>query len=99
MVSFGGYYDTVNVVRYLMTAQDEYRGYRHVQSPEAFALHVFVKSLLFHVTRGDDRMILKGLLDEAALTRTGRHFGGRCISSRTADAQCTSCSATETPPV
>ena len=64
VVSFGGYYDTVNVVRYLTTAQDEFRGYRHVQSPEAFALHVFVKNLLLRVTCGDDRMILTDLLDQ-----------------------------------
>lgn len=63
VVSFGGYYDTVNVVRHLTTAQDEYRGHRHVQSPEAFALHVFVKNFLLRVTRGDDRMILTGPLD------------------------------------
>ncbi len=63
VVSFGGYYDTVNIVRYLTTGRDEYRGHRHVQPPEAYARYVFVKNLLVHVTGKQDRTLLSGLLD------------------------------------
>ena len=63
VVSFGGYYDTVNVVRYLTTGRDEYRGHRHVQPPEAYARYVFVKNVLAHMPEGKDRTLLSGLLD------------------------------------
>ena len=63
VVSFGGYYDAVNVVRYLTTGRDEYRGHRHVQPPEAYARYVFVKNLLHHLPEEEDRMLLSGLLD------------------------------------
>ena len=63
VVSFGGYYDTVNIVRYLTAGRDEYRGHRHVQPPEAYARYVFVKNLLVHVTGKQDRTRLSGLLD------------------------------------
>ena len=62
VVSFGGYYDTVNVVRYLTTGRDEYRSHRHVQPPEAFARYVFVKNLLHHLPEEEDRTLLSGLL-------------------------------------
>ena len=63
VVSFGGYYDTVNLVRYLTTGRDEYRGHRHVQPPEAYARYVFVKNVLAHMPEEDDRTLLSGLLD------------------------------------
>ena len=63
VVSFGGYYDTVNVVRYLTTGRDEYRGHRHVQPPEAYARYVFVKNVLTRMPEGNDRTLLTGLLD------------------------------------
>ena len=63
VVSFGGYYDTVNVVRYLTTGRDEYRGHRHVQPPEAYARYVFVKNVLAHMPEGKDRTLLSGLLN------------------------------------
>ena len=63
VVSFGGYYDTVNVVRYLTTGRDEYQGHRHVQSPEIYARYVFVKNLLLHMTAEEDRMVLSELPD------------------------------------
>ncbi len=63
VVSFGGYYDTVNVVRYLTTGRDEYQGYRHLQAPDIYARYVFVKNLLVHLTVEEDRRVLSGLLD------------------------------------
>ncbi|MDE0214075.1 MAG: hypothetical protein OXN22_08370 [Deltaproteobacteria bacterium] len=64
VVSFGGYYDTVNIIRYLTTGRDEYRGHRHVEPPEIYARYVFVKNLLVHVTVEEDRRVLSGLLDD-----------------------------------
>ena len=61
VVLFGGYYDTVNVVRYLTTGQDEYRGHRHLEPPEDYAREVFVKNVVLHVTEERDRLILSGL--------------------------------------
>ena len=63
VVSFGGYYDTVNVVRYLTTGRDEYRGHEHVQPPEVYACYVLVKNLLSYVTEEGDRMLLSGLVE------------------------------------
>jgi len=62
-VSFGGYYDTVNIIRYLTTGRDEYRGHRHVEPPEIYARYVFVKNLLAHLTAEEDRGVLSKLLD------------------------------------
>ena len=78
VVSFGGYYDTVNLVRYLTTGRDEYRGHRHVQPPEAYARYVFVKNVLAHMPEGKDRTLLSGLLDaieqEAKAGATGSEW-------------------------
>jgi len=63
VVSFGGYYDTANIIRYLTTGRDEYRGHRHVEPPEIYARYVFVKNLLEHLSAEKDRMVLSGLLD------------------------------------
>ena len=63
VVSFGGYYDTVNVVRYLTTGRDEYRGYQHAQPPEVYARYVFVKNLLVHLAEERDRTLLSSLVD------------------------------------
>ena len=67
VVSFGGYYDTVNIIRYLTTGRDEYRGHRHVEPPEIYARYVFVKNLLVHLTGEDDRGVLSELLDTMEL--------------------------------
>ena len=64
VVSFGGYYDTVNIIRYLTTGGDEYRGHWHVEPPENYARYVFVKNLLAHVAVEEDRKALSGLLDD-----------------------------------
>lgn len=64
VVAFGGYYDTVNIIRYLTTGRDEYRGHRHVQPPEIYARYVFVKNLLVRVTVEEDRNVLSRLLDD-----------------------------------
>ena len=63
VVSFGGYYDTVNIIRYLTTGGDEHRGHQHNQPPEIYARYVFVKNILAHLTVDEDRKVLSGLLD------------------------------------
>ena len=98
VVSFGGYYDAVNVVRYLTTGRDEYRGHRHVQPPEAYARYVFVKNLLHHLPEEEDRMLLSGLLDavereahRGAANSEGKDaWHSRRTSSRRVDALFTS---------
>ena len=84
VVSFGGYYDTVNLVRYLTTGRDEYRGHRHVQPPEAYARYVFVKNVLAHMPEGKDRTLLSGLLDaierEANAGATGSEWEAPAFS-------------------
>ena len=63
VVSFGGYYDTVNLVRYLTTGRDEYRGHRHDYPPEAYARYVFVRNLLAHMPEEEDRTLLYSLVE------------------------------------
>lgn len=78
VVSFGGYYDTANVVRYLTTGRDEYRGHRHIQPPEIYARYVLVKNLLAHVKAEEDRVVLSGLLDamEREASAGATHWDG-----------------------
>ena len=83
VVSFGGYYDTVNVVRYLTTGRDEYRGLEHVQPPEVYACYVLVKNLLSYVTEEADRILLSHLVD---------------AMERAAEAGATGCWAWDAPP-
>ena len=63
VVSFGGYYETANIIRYLTTGGDEYRGHRHLEPPEIYARYVFVKNVLAHLTAEEDRNVLSRLLD------------------------------------
>lgn len=64
VVSFGGYFDAVNVLRYVTTGRDEFRGHRHLQPPAAYARRVLTENLLHRVPGDRDRAILSGLLDD-----------------------------------
>ena len=64
VVSFGGYFDAVNVLRYVTTGRDEFRGHRHLQPPAAYARRVLIENLLRRVPGDRDRAILSGLLDD-----------------------------------
>ena len=64
VVSFGGYFDPVNVLRYVTTGRDEFRGHRHLQPPAAYARRVLTENLLHRVPGDRDRAILSGLLDD-----------------------------------
>ena len=63
VVSFGGYFDAVNVLRYVTTGRDEFRGHRHLQPPAAYARRVLTENLLNRVPGDGDRTILSGLFD------------------------------------
>lgn len=54
----GGYFDPVNVVRYVTTGYDRYGDYTHTQPPDAYGKEVLVKNLLEHVEDDDDRAVL-----------------------------------------
>ena len=64
VVSFGGYFDALNVLRYVTTGRDEFRGHRHLQPPAAYARRVLTENLLHRVPGDRDRAILSGLLDD-----------------------------------
>ena len=64
VVSFGGYFDALNVLRYVTTGRDEFRGHRHLQPPAAYARRVLTENLLHRVPGDRDRAILSRLLDD-----------------------------------
>lgn len=49
VVSFGGYFDPVNVIRYMTTGYYEYKEVRGVQEPEPYGKWVFFKNNLDYV--------------------------------------------------
>ena len=87
LVSFGGYYDPVNVIRFITTGYYEYRGEKGFLKPEPYGKWVFFMNNVDYVKNEKDRRLLKAVFkkeeeqkrDEAAnllgsLTPQGRYL-------------------------
>jgi dienelactone hydrolase len=87
LVSFGGYYDPVNVIRFITTGTYEYRGEKGFLKPEPYGKWVFFMNNVDYVKNEKDRRLLKAVFkkeeehkrDEAvsllgSLTPQGRYL-------------------------
>lgn len=87
LVSFGGYYDPINVIRFITTGYYEYRGEKGFLKPEPYGKWVFFMNNVDYVESEKDRRLLKAVFkkeeeqkrDEAAnllgnLTPQGRYL-------------------------
>lgn len=59
LVSFGGYYDPVNVIRFITTGYYEYRGERGFLKPEPYGKWVFFTNNVDYVESERDRKVLR----------------------------------------
>lgn len=59
ITSFGGYYDPINVIRFITTGYYEYRDEKGFLRPEPYGKWVFFVNNLDYVERESDRKILK----------------------------------------
>lgn len=63
LTSFGGYYEPVNVIRYITTGHYEYRDIRGVQQPEPYGKWVFFMNNLEYIESDKDRELLKKIFE------------------------------------
>jgi dienelactone hydrolase len=59
LVSFGGYYDPINVIRFITTGYYEYGDGRGFQKPEPYGKWVFFMNNVDYVESEDDQKLLK----------------------------------------
>ena len=59
VIVFGGYFDPVNVIRYVTTGYDSYRGYAHTQKPGRYGKEVFVRNIVRYAADANDRIVLE----------------------------------------
>ncbi len=59
LVSFGGYYDPGNVIRFITTGVYEYRGKKGFLKPEPYGKFVFFMNNVDYVQNGQDRKLLR----------------------------------------
>ncbi len=69
LVLFGGYFDSINVVRFITTGYYEYQGKEGNLKPEPYGKEVFFLNNLDYVQREQDRTILKQIFTNEALER------------------------------
>jgi hypothetical protein len=59
VVSFGGYYDPINVIRFITTGHYEYRDEKGISKPEPYGKWVFFTSNLDYVESPKDQRLLR----------------------------------------
>lgn len=64
LVSFGGYYDPVNVIRFITTGSYEYRGEKGFQKPEPYGKWVFFMNNVDYVESEKDRKLLRAVFEQ-----------------------------------
>lgn len=70
LVSFGGYYDPINVIRFITTGHYEYRDEKGFLKPEPYGKFVFFMNNVDYVESERDRAILRELFKQEE-TKTG----------------------------
>jgi fermentation-respiration switch protein FrsA (DUF1100 family) len=71
LVSFGGYYDPVNVIRFITTGHYEYRDERGFLKPEPYRKWLFFMNHLEYVESHRDRSILREVFEKEEKGRRG----------------------------
>ncbi len=64
LVSFGGYYDPVNVIRFITTGYYEYGGEKGFLQPEPYGKWVFFMNNLDYVESDKDRRVLREIFEK-----------------------------------
>ena len=64
LVSFGGYYDPINVIRFITTGTYEYRGERGSLTPQPYGKFVFFMNNVDYVQNEQDRKLLREIFKE-----------------------------------
>ncbi len=64
LVSFGGYYDPVNVIQYITTGYYEYREEKGFLEPEPYGKWVFFMNNLEYLENENDRRILREIFEK-----------------------------------
>ena len=64
LVSFGGYYDPVNVIRFITTGTYEYRDEKGFLQPEPYGKWVFFKNNVDYVENERDRRLLRAVFEK-----------------------------------
>lgn len=70
ITSFGGYYDPINVVRFITTGYYEYRDQKGFLRPEPYGKWVFFVNNLDYVESESDRTILRGIFKKEESGKT-----------------------------
>jgi dienelactone hydrolase len=71
LVSFGGYYDPVNVIRFITTGYYEYRDERGFLQPEPYGKWVFFMNNVDYVESERDRRLLREIFEKEAKGKRG----------------------------
>lgn len=86
VVVFGGYFDPVNVIRYVTTGSDSYQGYAHTQKPNRYGKEVFIRNIIRYAADAHDRIVLEQLFGDSAGPEGPNHVrraeltcGGRAL--------------------
>jgi dienelactone hydrolase len=64
LVSFGGYYEPINVIRYITTGYYEYRDERGFLQPEPYGKWIFFMNNVDYVESARDRELLKAVFEK-----------------------------------
>jgi dienelactone hydrolase len=64
MLSFGGYYDPINVIRFITTGHYEYRGEKGFLKPEPYGKFVFFMNNVDYVQNERDRELLREIFKQ-----------------------------------
>jgi hypothetical protein len=71
LVSFGGYYDPTNVIRFITTGAYEYRTEKGFLKPDPYGKWVFFKNNAEHVGNKKDRALLRAVFESEEKGRKG----------------------------
>jgi len=82
ITSFGGYFDPINVIRYITTGNYEYEGEKGFHKPEPYGKTVFFINNLDYVESERDRRILRGIFTDENMEKKDQMREIRSLLSR-----------------
>lgn len=71
VVSFGGYYDPINVIRFITTGYYEYRDEKGFQQPEPYGKWVFFTNNVDYIESERDRELLRAIFEKEEKEKRG----------------------------
>ncbi len=82
LACFGGYFDPINVIRFITTGYYEYQGEEGHHKPEPYGKKIFFLNNLHYVQSEQDRRILKGIFTNEAMEKNDERKGIRPLLGR-----------------